>query len=213
MRMPIMKMVSLAILLLLLVSCATVSVVDTWRAPDLGGRKFHKLLVVNVTRNSTIRQVNEDVLAAELAAHGVAAVPSHTVLVSAYGPDRKALAGAVAASGADGVLTIQLVNRERRTDVEPGYTSGYPGGYPGYWPPADYYSWDLYNYYGSGIFYEPPVVRTYEVATIQVSLFDAASSRLLWAVTTETAEPGRTLAIGKELAKIVISRLMKAGLI
>lgn len=209
MRTLIMKMAPLVVLTLLLVSCATVSVVDTWRAPDLAGRKFHKLLVVNVTKNNPTRYVNEDVLAAELTAHGVTAVPSHTLLANAYGPDRKALARAVTASGADGVLTIQLVNREQRTDVEPGYTSGYPG----YWPPADYYNWDLYNYYGSGIFYEPPVVRVYDVATIQVSLFDAATSRLLWAVTTETSEPGRTLAIGKDLAKIVIDRLTKDGLI
>ncbi|RNC71348.1 MAG: DUF4136 domain-containing protein [Desulfuromonadales bacterium] len=201
------KIAGILVALLVLVSCETLSVVDSWRASDLPDRRFQKLLVANLTKSPGFRQSNEDILVAELRARGVEVTASHAFIPGDADTDREELAKAVNASGADGVITIQLVRIETRTRVEPGY------GYPGYWYPYPYPSWNLYRYWGGTVWYDPPTIVTYETATIQANLFDAASGRLLWAVTMETTDPRRDLGASKELARIITYGLMKEGLI
>ena len=196
-----------------LASCATTSLVDTWRNPDVSAMKgYHKLLVSGMGRNINERQVYEDVMVAELRQHGVEAVASYPLLRTDEGDRAQALEKAVQQTGSEAVLTVRTTMIEQKTSVVPGYGSGYPG-YPDFWYPPAFHAWNMNSYYGTRMLYEPPTIIAYTVATMQVSLFDVASGKLIWAASMETTEPGKVLAVSRDVARIIVESLMKLGLI
>lgn len=203
----ILKLIPLILLVPILSACASVSVVDTWRNPDVQPARLQKVLVVSITKSDATRRVYEEMLASELSRRGVQAVPSHTV-INGDRASWKVLEGAMKQVAAQAVLTVQTIKIERETVVQPGTAT-----YPGYWYPPAYPSWDLYGYYGSMAHYGPAYVSTYDVATMQVNLFDAATGKLLWAATVESSEPERLTDVGEDLARAVVKQLSRQGLI
>ena len=193
----------------ILCSCASVSMVDTWRNPTVKVARLHKVLLVSITKKDNNRSVYEDVLASELGKHGVVAIASHTLMPSGTKTERADLDAAVKKSGADAVLTVQTVKVERQTTVQPSFASTYPG----YWYPEAFPTWDLYGYYGSMDAYGPTYISSYDIATIQVNVFDTASGKLLWAATMTSSEPEKVISVAKDLASKVIASLEKEGII
>jgi hypothetical protein len=205
----ILKTVCLLIAMAVLSSCATTSLVESWRSPYLPGHKLHQVLVVGLFNKSGNCLIYEDLLASELTRAGVAAMPGHAVIPAGKEPTREVLEEAVKKAGADAVITMQTVGVEQKTAVQPGYATVYPD----YWYPPGYPRWDPYGYYGYMSYYSPPYVMTYEVEKIQVNLFDAGSGSLLWAATIQTSEPGNFISVSKELAAIVVRSLGEERLI
>ena len=209
MRLSFVKLLGLPVIFMLLASCAATSLVDSWRNPNLTGRRYHKLLVVSITKNENTRRVLEDVLSAELGQQGVAAVPGYSQIAKDERANKEVMEKAVEASGAEGVLTIQTIKVEQQAGYQPGYIESYPN----FWYPPAFPTWNLYGYYGSTTYYEPPTTYTYEIATIQANLFDVASGKLIWAATLQSTEPGNITSVSKDLARLVIEKLIKEGLI
>ena len=213
MRARVARYVGWCLVGMLLASCATTSLVDTWRNPDMPSvKRYHKLVVSAMGRNIDERQVYEDVIASELRQHVVEAVTSYSLLQPNEGDNATALNKAVRLSGAEAVLNVRTTMIEQKTDVVPGYGGGYPG-YPDFWYPPAFHAWDMNGYFGTRMLYAPPTIITYAVATIQASLFDVASGKLIWAASIETSEPGKVLMVSKDVARIIIQSLMKQGLI
>jgi len=193
----------------LLCSCASVSLVDTWRNPNLSTPRLQKVLVASITRNEANRRVYEDMLASELSRRGIDAVAGYTMVAGGAMPDWDTLDRAVKRTAAQAVLTVQTIKVEQQTTVHPSYV----GTYPGYWYPQAFPAWNLHGYYGSMAHYGPSYISTYDIATMQVNVFDAASGKLLWAGTLESTEPENVTAVGQELARKVAEALAKEGLI
>ncbi|MBU5637539.1 DUF4136 domain-containing protein [Geomonas sp. Red69] len=207
------NLIRIAVLLCLttlLCSCASVSVVDTWRNPALTGSRVHKVLVVSFARQGGGRAVYEDMLVSELQKHGVEAVASHTILSQATLPDWRALDRAVRSTGSQGILTVQTIKVEKQMTVQP---SAIASPYPGYWYPPAFPDWNFPGYYQSMAIYGPSYVTTYDIATVQVNLFDAGSDKLLWAGTMQAYEPEAVTRVGKDLAHKVVESLKKEELI
>ncbi len=209
MRSSFVKFPVLSVTIALLASCAATSMIDSWRNPSLTGHRYHKVLVVSIMRNENARRVYEDVISAELGQQGVTAVPGYTLLKKEEKANKEAMERAVQTSGAEGVLTIQTIKVEQQAGYQPGYIESYPN----FWYPPAFPTWNLYGYYGSTTYYEPPTTYMYEVATIQANLFDVASGKLIWAATLQSSEPGNLTSVSKDLARLVIEKLVKEGLI
>lgn len=191
----------------LLCSCASVSVVDTWRNPELRPQRLHKILVVSINNKDATRHVYEDMLASELSRKGVEAVPGYTVIPGAAFADWGVLDRAVRRAQAQAILTVQTTKVEKQTTVQPD------SAYPGYWYPQAFPSWDFPGYYRSMALYGPTYVTTYDVATMQVNLFDAGTDKLIWAATMESTDPQKVTTVGQDLARKVVKKLAKEGLI
>jgi hypothetical protein len=199
----------LVVLSSLLCSCATTTLVDTWRNPTLNVPRLKKVLVVSITKKDASRVVYEDIISSELTRRGVEALAGYRLMQGAPKSDYNTLQRAVQQSGADGVLTLQTIKVEQQTTIQPGYVTTYPGN----WYPEAFPTWDLYGYYGSMANYGPTYISTYDIATLQVNLFDTASGKLLWAATVESSEPEKVISVGKDVARIVVESLIKEGLI
>jgi hypothetical protein len=196
--------------LLLVAGCANTRFVAEWRANDYQGPGFRKLLVVGVTRDGVMRRVFEDQFVAELARRGVAATASYTLAPKDGELDRAELEKAVAASGADGILSTRLVQVMQQTYVYPWpYGYGGPGyGFYGYYPYAYRGAWVGYSYA-----YAPPQVVQYNVVVLETQLFSAADQAMIWGATSQTFAPGDSRRDAADLGRLVIDALAAARLI
>ena len=212
---PFSRCAALAGLILFLAACATTSLVGSWRDPEYSGPGFKKLLVVGITKESRLRRTFEDIFAGQLRARGVQAVPSYTLIPKDGQVDESELAAAVKKSGSDGVITTRLVQVDTKTGVSPGYTTYFGAPvYPYAYYPAPVPGATLYGYYTNTFaVYQPPTSYTYEEATLETNLFDAKSSKLVWAGTTVTFETKATTTASADLAKVIIESLAKDKLI
>lgn len=190
-----------------LCACSSISVRETWRNPTLKLPRLHKMLVVSITKKDVNRPVYEDVLASQLVKHGVAAIASHTLVPSGVRADREALDRAVKKVSADSVLTVQTTKLERQTTIQPGFVNTYPG----YWYPEAFPTWDLYGYYGTMA--SPTYVSSYDVATIQVNVFDTSTGKLVWAATVTSSEPENVISVARDLGDMVYESLSKEKLL
>lgn len=193
----------------LLCSCASASLVDTWRNPEIRHARLQKVLVVSITKNDSRRRVFEDILVSELSGRGVNAVAGYTQIAAGERASWNVLEKAMNKVDAEGVLTVQTIKVEQQTSIQPGAV----GTYPGYWYPPAYPAWNLPGYYGSMASYGPAYISTYDIATMQVNLFDATSGKLIWAATVDSSEPENVTSVGQELARIVVKSLARHGLI
>lgn len=195
--------IMLAVVAVLVTACAQTTVRNAWRASDDTGPALRKVLVVGVTKRADVRRTFEDGFVKELAASGVAAVPSYEVEPD-LGPEaNERLRAVVAKTGVDGVLITRLVKSEKKAQYVPGG------------PPPAYVGMGMYGYYPRAWagYYEPAMVVESEIVTAEVNLFRAANEKLVWAATTETFEPSDIAASTKDFAKVIITALSKDKLI
>jgi len=185
----------------LLGACASTSLVNQWKSPEFTGPPLRKVLVTGVTTQAGVRRVFEDEFSAALRAAGVQAVQSYTVITQDGQVEQAVLEDAVAKVGADAVMVTRLVRREQQTQITPTYYPRYAGGFYGWYSAA----WVGY--------YEPPMAYTYDVVTVETSLYSPPQSKLLWSGITETFAPTDVKKSTVDYAKVVIGALRKDGLL
>jgi hypothetical protein len=180
-------------------ACASTRLVNQWKSPEFSGPPLRKVLVVGVTSQPSVRRVFEDEFAAALRTAGVQAVQSYTVITQDGQAEQAVLEQALAKVGADAVLVTRLVRREQQTQITQAY-------YP---PPAmGFYGWYSSAWVG---YYEPPMVYTYDVVTVDTSLYSPPQSKLLWSGVTETFAPSDVKKSTADYAKVIIGALRKDG--
>jgi hypothetical protein len=171
--------------------------------------RHHRILLVYISKNDTTCSLYENDFAGELKRRGVASVPGHKLFPEGKRVNRQILAKGIEESGADAVLTIRKIGALRQTTAQPDDADIYPN----YWSPDAFPRWDLYGFFDRYSYYEPPYISIYEIAKIQVNLFDAQSGKLLRAAAIQTSEPDNAVSVSKELSTIVVNSLFGEGLI
>ena len=193
------RVVPLAAALLASACASTPTLVSSWREPELKAPVSGKLLVVGVTRSDTNRRVFEDGFAQALRAGGRDAVASYTLAGEAGQLTDARLKQAIAASGASAMLTARVAHIEQKVDVVPGMAPAYRG--------RGFYGW-----YGSAWTMSQPDVVQYREATIESTLWDLKTDRVIWGGTTRTTEtdPAKVTA---GLATVLIEKMRADGVL
>lgn len=186
----------------LLMGCASTSLVDQWKSPEFKGPPLTKVLVMGVSTQPGPRRIFEDEFSAALRAAGVQAVPSYTVIPTDGQAEQAVLEKALQQVGADGVLITRLVSREQKTQVSPGFYQPVPA--------MGFYGWYSSAWVG---YYEPPTVYQYDVVTADTSVYGVNAGTLLWSGTTQTFSPQDVAKETPGFAKIIIGALKQAGVI
>lgn len=194
-----------AILLLaaFVTGCASTKLTNSWRNPDYDG-PVTGMVVLGVSKQASVRRVFEDEFAAQLRSQGIRAIPSHTLIPEDGPVEEERLRAAVESAGTDAVIITRLVKIESKISVTPAY----PGPAYGFSP---YY----YGYYsGAWVgYYEPPIVREYDVVTAETTVFANGRAEPVWSGTTETFAPGELKKETAGFAKVVMDALAAEGLI
>ncbi|WP_114240841.1 hypothetical protein [Dyella sp. C9] len=181
---------------LVLAACATnVSITNQWRDTAWPGPPATHVVVVGISRSDTMRHVFEDTFAQQLQAAGVQASASYTQ-IPAGSSGGVQLRDLVKNSGAQAVLVTRVQRVEQKVNV----TSSGPM-YGGFW-----------GWYG-GAWASTPDVTQYDVVTLETSVWDARSEKLVWTVTTQAIGTKNVAKATTELAQTLIPKLKTDGIL
>ena len=185
---------------LLLTACATYSLTNVWREPSFQGPPVRKLLVLAMSSSDANRRIFEDGVSQALRAAGTEATPAYTLLAdSGHIPGEK-IKSALASSGAEAVLITRLLKVDQQVSVTPA-------------GPSPMYGRGFYGWYGGAWGGVPASIDTYNVLTLETTLWDMRTEKALWTATSEGTEVRDLNKAAADLSKVLIERLKQDGLI
>jgi hypothetical protein len=201
-----MKIASKVILVVaasaLAVSCATTSVVRTWKKTGFSGPAYKKVLVAGVLREESTRRALEDAFAAQIASASQTGLTSYKDIPAIASLSKDSLKQVVQSSGADAVLVVRFVRSEDRTSIQDRYTHS----------PSGFGSSGLYDAWW-GVGYYDPIQYHFEIYILESQLFDAQSAEMIWSCVTESLEPGDLQKEISRFAGVVLGKLRKDGVL
>lgn len=180
---------------LVLCACSTVSVTNQWRDPSWAGPPASNVVVVGIARSDTMRRVFEDTFAQQLQAAGVQAAASYTQIPPGNDGSVR-LRDLVKGTGAQAVLVTRVERVQQKVNVTP--SGPYYGGF--------------YGWYG-GAWASTPDIHQYEVVTLETSVWDARSEKLVWTVTTENVATSDIPKTSTQLAQTLIPKMKADGIL
>jgi hypothetical protein len=177
-----------------------------WQSPDFTGPRFKNIVVVGVSERASSRRIFENVFSARFRDHDVQATPSHELFPGQEKLDRDTFVQTVREQGFDGVVVARVVGIDRKTSYSPGYVTVAPAyRYPG----------DFWGYYGHAtrVYESPGQFSTWDVVSIETSLYTLDGPLLVWSGQTETVDPSDIEKESDGLAEVIMRELEIRGLI
>jgi len=180
----------LVMMVVLLAGCSSLKVVETWHKPVAQVHHYQKLMILGIGNDENLRKTFENIVVDEFRRGLVTAVASHTILPDLEKTNREGVVAAVHAAGCDAVLTTRAMSVGDTSVTQQG-----PNGAVG----VVYGAAPMVNRHG------------FLKATLQSSLFDAASTELVWTATVKTDDADREARVSRDLAKFFLEQLRKDG--
>lgn len=211
-------------LIIILNSCSSVKVLDSWKADNVDSIKDKNILVIARTANNQARIAFENEIVNQLTERGMKATASFTKFPN-INPDKEVdeerlemIKTILANEGFDGVVLTVIKDYEEQTKtVTDGgyYAGGTYGGYGGYYPA--YYG-GFYGYYRSPYSYStygsyvPSTTTTYNVKiyvleTVAYNLAEPEGKQLVAVTTTKIDDPSNVTKVAAEYVKAITKSL------
>jgi hypothetical protein len=204
---------------LLMTSCSSVKVLDSWQGDNLASVSDKNILVVARTDNQQARIAFEEAMANDLRKAGMKATESY-LKFSNHNPDEKVEKGTIKAliekEGFHGVVmsVVKDYNESLVTEESGGYYAGgttYYGGYPGYYGGFYGYYHNPYSYstYGN---YVPAtsttrVSKSYILETLIYNLDEVDGKQLVGVITSQIIDPSSVTKTARDYSKLVFNSL------
>ncbi len=192
---------SMAVIMLLFSGgCSSLKVVESWHKPAVEGRHYQKVMILGIARDEGKRSTFENLVADELSKHHVVAVPGNMVipLLNMDKTTRAAIVAAVKASGCDAVLTTRATAVGESVVNQGGAAAAVYGGD------------GAFGVFGANIISSH---NDFLRATLQASLFDIATEKLVWSSTVTTSDADETAQVSRELGRFFFDSLRRDGLL
>ena len=199
-----------ALLLFLLMGCASSKITSSWTANNIVPKNFNKIMVVALIKESdrTVGKKMEEHMIQDLKDIGQNAVSAY----EEYGPkalnnmDENAVIEKFKNSSVDAIITIVLLNKEK----ERRYTAGNIM----YTPYASRYNrfWGYYNTLSDRI-YSPGYYETSTKYFWESNFYDLSTKELLYSVQTQSFDPSSSEALGHEYGKKIVTNMVKKSVL
>ncbi|MFK5981818.1 MAG: hypothetical protein QM499_02800 [Flavobacteriaceae bacterium] len=201
-------------------SCSSVKVLDSWKGENIATVTDKKILVIARADNAQARIAFEEAIANDLRGAGYDATESY-LKFSKYNPDEKTdenkIEALIKKEGFHGVVVsvVKDYNESLVTEESGGYYAGgsYYGRYPGYY--GGFYGYYNHPYsYSSYGNYVPSstttrVSKSYVLETLVYNLDESKDKQLIAVVTSQIVDPSSVTKASKEYSKAVLNSLKK----
>ena len=182
--------------------CQTTSIRSAWFDTDFSGPPLRKIVVSARVGGTADSRAVEDAFVGRLRESGVDALAGHTVRLDDPGLSDAAFEAAVRGSGAQGLMLVDLLGVDTRTQVSTTMVRGGMGWGRGSW---------------GGISHTTLVpvqqVSQYELATVETKLFQVQTRQLVWAATTSTFNPRSAAREAPAFAGLIVDQLAERSII
>ncbi len=187
------------IMSLLLVSCASTKVTESWLDSNLQ-KSYKHLLIIGVSDSQQTRQIYEKHFVSELAKNNINATPSYTLISSKQEINRETVVNAIKGGDIDAVLVTYLVSSDSvltyaDSPINPGYSS------------------DTDNMMSDTLISSGIRSDTTEVIGLKNDLYDVASQSIVWSLQTETVAPDSIDKVVIDVVDLMISQMFDDGLL
>jgi hypothetical protein len=207
--------------ILVLNSCSSVKVLDSWKADNVDSIKDKNILVIARTANNQARIAFENEIVNQLTERGMKATASFTKFPKINHDEevteerREMIKTILANEGFDGVVltVIKDYQEQTKTVTDGGYYAGgtYAGYYPAYYGGFYGYYHSPYSYstYGS---YVPSTTttyntKTYVLETVAYNLAEPEGKQLVAVTTTKIDDPSNVTKVAAEYVKAITKSL------
>jgi len=189
--------------------CKSTKLLTSWKNPNYASQRFHKILVVGMSKNPSTRSDFEDALSLKIGRNGIEAVPGNSILLR---PDNSKLdldylKAQIREHHIDAVVVSRLVKVDKNVTYIPGQSYVIPYGY--------YRS--FYGYYGAVYqqVYTPDYLREDTTVRIETNLYatTAPDGELIWTGTSDTFNPKSAHKVIDALVKLVVKELEKEAIL
>lgn len=205
----------------LLSSCSSVKVLDSWKGDNLATMSDKNILVIARTDNQQARIAIEEAMANDIRKAGFKATESY-LKFNSMNPNKKVdpekVQALIEKAGFKGVVmnVLKDYNESMVTEESGGYYAGgttYYGGYPGYYGGFYGYYHNPYSYstYGN---YVPSssttrISKSYILETLIYNLDEPEGKQLVSVVTTQIIDPSSITKTAKDYSKLVFNSLKR----
>lgn len=207
-----MKNLIYVLAILLLASCSSTQMVDSWRSKNYDNYQPKKILIVGLTENLTARKLFEAQLKSELQNRGIEAVESYDVFSPVFTSTKqteeaiKKEIESISKEGFDAILVsaVKGVN-EKTTYSGDNIRTGY------YWRP-----FGRYYYLYQDVYFVEGYYNTYNVYNIESSLYNLKENNdksLVWVASYAIVDPKKISATVSRYVEAIIKALEKEQLI
>ena len=203
-----LRLIIMLSVVVLVAGCQTTTIRSAWFDTSYRGGPMKKIVVIASDGTTADSRVFEDIFVQKLMAAGVVGVPGYSTVPSDARKAEAPFSAAVAATGADGVLMVRLLSVDTKTQVStvmvPGPMWGpYGGAWGGPWG----------GFHGAFGYFPTTQVNQFDVATVETTLYDVATKRLIWAATTQTINPTTVAKEAPGFADLVIAQVRAHGIL
>jgi hypothetical protein len=205
-----MKTIILAAMAGMLAGCSATRITHSWLAEDVAPREYQKIVVVALIKNNdrAFREKMEQHFVGDLTALGYTAVSS----LQQFGPQsfagitEAAAAAILEKDGADAVVTITLLDKEKESQYIPGAVLH---------SPYSVYQRRFGGYYStiSSRIYEPGYYAENTHYFWESNWYDLKKKELLYAVQTKSFNPASTESMSHAYGKMIVNDMVKKGLL
>lgn len=203
-----LKLLALLLCAALLSGCASApAYTTTWKAPEAMplGFKGKKVAAAAIVKDKEQRQLAENRLAQQIAAHGAEGRTMYSLVPNAIPGDEDGIRAALEAAGVKGLVVLQPIYVDRDVRITPAYEGG---GSASLWGSS----------YGSGfaVSYSSPTperVTEKTVVYIETRVYSLEQNKLVWAGQSKSSDPDTVAELIQGISAATVVELQKAGLI
>ena len=178
-------------LALLVGSCASTKMTNTWIDPSARGAGLSKIAVVSLSADPGLRRMAEDAAASHIT--GTVAEPSYRYVPDADVRNQETVKALLLAHGFDGALVMRVAGVEEQVRSFPGPYFTFDG----------YYAWA-----GSAVF-APGYLETDTIVHVVSNLYSLPENKLIWSGVSRSFDPSSTKAFMNDVSKTVAKSLVR----
>ena len=186
-----------------LASCSAARLTNVWKDPGYSGGPLRQVAVFVVGTDATVHRVTEDAFVQRLPASTRGAAGYGLVPAAEQGDVDKVRAR-LQAGGFDGAIVVQVVGVEKAQTWVPDPFQRMPDPQRTL---GDYYAAAYQDAQRGGYARRDATVR------VQTLVYSVPSEAPIWSAASRTFSPGAVREVTEDVAKAVIERLQRAGVL
>lgn len=199
-----LNVITFVSLFILLTSCASTTIVESWKEPnkEVNIDKLKKVLVVAMFKTETNNRMAEDQMVKLLKNKGI---QSYNYLTKNFDKTKvEIIQNKIKNDGFDGAVTMRLIDVDKEIVYQLNGVNPFPNNYR-----------DFSNYYydSSKLYNNTDNYVTTKKYIIETNVYSIIENKIIWSALTETTDPKGVDKMSKEVAAVVYKQMIKEGLI
>jgi hypothetical protein len=182
----------------LLVSCTTTSITQSWEKPDHAKIYTHPI-IIGISDSQQTRRIYENHFVSELKKINITATPSYTLIDSKQETTGATVCASIQGTEIDSVIITYLIDEEseityRTSPLIRGYSENIE---------SNQISDTLVSTRGR--------TSTKEIVVLKTDFYDAQSRSMVWSVQTTSTSPEAIDAVVTDVTSLLINKLIDGG--